>query len=78
MSAAFASNAAPERRGKHITANTVMEIDGDDATARTDFLFLLPSADGLKPLAAGRYFDTFTKDDGNWLYRERRITFIGT
>jgi ketosteroid isomerase-like protein len=78
MTAAFASTSAPERRGKHITANTVLEIDGDGASARTDFLFLLPSAEGLKPLAAGRYFDTFVKSDGRWLYSERRITFLGT
>jgi ketosteroid isomerase-like protein len=78
MAEAFASTSAPERRGKHITANTVMEIDGDAASARTDFFFLLPSAEGLKPLAAGRYFDTFTKKDGHWLYSERRITFLGT
>jgi hypothetical protein len=28
-------------------------------------------------LAAGRYFDTFVKVGGRWLYRERRITFLG-
>jgi uncharacterized protein (TIGR02246 family) len=75
--AAFAATSAPERRGKHITANTVMDIDGDTASVQTDFFFSLPSADGLKPLAAGRYFDTFVKADGRWLYRERRITFLG-
>ena len=78
ITAAFAATSAPERRGKHITANTVMEIDGDTARAATDFFFLLPSPDGLKPLAAGRYADTFVKVAGRWLYRERRITFLGT
>ncbi len=77
MSAAFAATSAPERRGKHIIANTVMEIDGDTANAQTDFFFLLPSADGLKPLAAGRYYDTFAKKNGRWLYTQRRITFLG-
>jgi ketosteroid isomerase-like protein len=77
LTAAFAATSAPERRGKHITANTVMEIDGDTAGVRTDFFFLLPSPDGLKPLAAGRYVDTFVKVGGQWRYRERRITFLG-
>ena len=75
--ASFAATSAPERRGKHITANTVLEIDGDTASARTDFFFSLPSADGPKPLAAGRYFDTFAKRDGRWLYTRRQITFLG-
>ena len=75
--ASFAATSAPERRGKHITANTVLEIDGDTASARTDFFFSLPSPDGPKPLAAGRYFDTFAKSDGRWLYTQRQITFLG-
>ncbi|HEY6623558.1 MAG TPA: nuclear transport factor 2 family protein [Acidimicrobiales bacterium] len=75
--ATFAATSAPERRGKHITANTVMEIDGDTAGARTDFFFSLPSPDGLKPLAAGRYADAFVKRDGRWLYSRRLITFLG-
>lgn len=77
LTATFAATSAPERRGKHITANTVMEIAGDTASAATDFFFLLPSPDGLTPLAAGRYADTFVKSDGRWLYAERRITFLG-
>jgi uncharacterized protein (TIGR02246 family) len=75
--ATFAATSAPERRGKHITANTVMEIEGDTASARTDFFFSLPSPDGLKPLAAGRYADAFVKRDGRWLYSRRLITFLG-
>ncbi|MGA7419498.1 MAG: nuclear transport factor 2 family protein [Acidimicrobiales bacterium] len=75
--ATFAATSAPERRGKHITANTVMEIEGDTASARTDFFFSLPSPDGLKPLAAGRYADVFVKRDGRWLYSRRLITFLG-
>jgi uncharacterized protein (TIGR02246 family) len=75
--AAFAATSAPERRGKHITANSVMDVDGDRASVQTDFFFSLPSAEGLKPLAAGRYFDTFVRVGGRWLYRERRITFLG-
>jgi uncharacterized protein (TIGR02246 family) len=75
--ATFAATSAPERRGKHITANTVMEIEGDTASARTDFFFSLPSPEGLKPLAAGRYADAFVKRDGRWLYARRLITFLG-
>jgi hypothetical protein len=54
-----------------------MEIEGDTASARTDFFFSLPSPDGLKPLAAGRYADAFVKRDGRWLYSRRLITFLG-
>jgi hypothetical protein len=77
LSAAFAASSAPERRGKHITANAVIEVDGDVASGHSDFLFAHNTENGLALLAAGRYFDTFAKVDGKWLYTERRITFLG-
>ena len=30
----------PERRGKHITANVVVDVDGDAASALSDFMFV--------------------------------------
>ena len=77
LSAAFAASSAPERRGKHITANSVIEVNGDVASGHTDFLFAHNTENGLALLAAGRYFDTFAKVDGRWRYTERRITFLG-
>jgi hypothetical protein len=36
----FESKQPPERRGKHLTTNTVIDIDRDRAHAMSDFVFL--------------------------------------
>jgi hypothetical protein len=67
----------PEGRGKHITANSLVDVDGDGATARTDYLFVRPTAAGLIPVATGRYHDELVRDGGRWRFRQRRITLLG-
>jgi 3-phenylpropionate/cinnamic acid dioxygenase small subunit len=77
LTASFSASSAPERRGKHITANAVIKVDGETASGRTDFLFASKGENGLAVAAAGRYFDTFAKVDGEWRFTERRIVFLG-
>jgi uncharacterized protein (TIGR02246 family) len=67
----------PEGRGKHITANSLVDVDGDGATADTDYLFLRPTAAGLVPTATGRYQDELVRDGDRWRFRQRRITLLG-
>jgi uncharacterized protein (TIGR02246 family) len=67
----------PEGRGKHITANSLVDVDGDGATARTDYLFVHPTAGGLVPVATGRYHDELVRDGDRWRFRQRRITLLG-
>jgi 3-phenylpropionate/cinnamic acid dioxygenase small subunit len=78
LTASFSASSAPERRGKHITANAVVEVDGDTASARSDFLFAHQGENGLAVTAAGRYRDTFARVDGQWRFTERRIIFLGS
>jgi hypothetical protein len=74
---AFTVGSAPERLGKHVTANTVVEVKGDTAEANTDFLFILPKPEGLTPFAVGRYTDTFTKVNGQWFFKKRHGAIRG-
>ena len=73
---AFSAGKDPARRGKHITSNMVIDLKGDHADVRTDFIMVKPSAEGNTVLAVGRYYDILEKHDGKWLYRERKITFV--
>ena len=41
----------------HVTTNSLVDVDGDTATATTDYLFVRPTTDGLAIIAAGRYHD---------------------
>jgi uncharacterized protein (TIGR02246 family) len=71
----------PERRGKHVCANPLVDVDADGTTARasTDYVFVARAADGsLAITSAGRYHDRLVRSaDGRWRFAERRIEFIG-
>jgi SnoaL-like domain len=63
-------------RTKHITHNTIVELDPDGLSARTRSYFTVYQATPQLPLQcviAGRYHDVFEKVDGAWRFRDRYI-----
>jgi ketosteroid isomerase-like protein len=70
----------PERRGKHVCANPVVDLEADGVTARatTDYVFVGRGADGgFAVTSAGRYHDRLVRaDDGRWRFAERAIVFM--
>lgn len=63
-------------RTKHLTTNTILEIDPDrrHATARSYFTVLQATAAlPLQCVIAGRYHDIFEKVDGAWRFCDRYI-----
>jgi uncharacterized protein (TIGR02246 family) len=67
-----------EARGKHITANSLIEVDGGTATVTTDYLFVRTTSAGPAIVAAGRYHDRLVRRGARWLFEERRITLLDT
>jgi ketosteroid isomerase-like protein len=62
------------KRHMHITLNTLIELDGDRATAESYQLALLvPNDDGAESLmvAAGRYLDRLERRAGEWRFLHR-------
>jgi 3-phenylpropionate/cinnamic acid dioxygenase small subunit len=61
-------------RTRHLTANSVINVDDDagTATARSSFV-VLQAVEGfsLQPIASGRYRDRFVRRDGEWRFTER-------
>jgi ketosteroid isomerase-like protein len=64
-------------RGLHVTTNSLIDVDGDGATASTDYLFVRPGPEGMAILAAGRYLDELVRDGARWRFRVRTITMLG-
>ena len=63
-------------RTKHLTVNTIVEVDdgGGTAEARSSYV-VLQATDTLplQPIITGRYLDRFARrDDGTWFFTERR------
>lgn len=64
-------------RGRHITSHSLVDVDGDTATASTDYLFVRPTPDGLTLVATGRYHDQLIRDGSRWRFRQRAISLLG-
>jgi 3-phenylpropionate/cinnamic acid dioxygenase small subunit len=67
------TNHVPHKRGKHLTTNVVIDVDGNRAHCEADFLFLNFVDGQITPAFTGRYTDDFVKADGRWLFERRDV-----
>ncbi len=57
---------------KHLLTNTILDIDGELAYARSYYTVLQATDElPLQPIICGRYHDTFEKVEGAWRFKER-------
>lgn len=69
----IASSGGNRPRRVHLTTNIVIDLDGDGATVRSNWLLFQNSAAGPVIGSGGAYDDRVVKLDGRWLFRHRRI-----
>ena len=61
-------------RTRHITANPIIETEGDTATVRSVYIVLQQAPDSpMQAIISGRYHDTLRRIDGRWRFVERRF-----
>jgi len=59
-------------RTRHVTANPIIELDGDTARVRSTYTVLQQAPDSpLQTIISGRYHDTLRRIDGRWRFVER-------
>lgn len=63
----------PERMGKHLTTNIVIDVADDRATAFSDFLFLRFQDGELAPAITGSYRDRLARVEDRWRIERREI-----
>ena len=64
----------PARKVIHAHANAVIEISGDTATARSNWIEVWNIRDGAAEVgAAGEYHDMLVKQDGRWYFQHRTL-----
>jgi 3-phenylpropionate/cinnamic acid dioxygenase small subunit len=62
----------PQR--KHYIANIIVTLVGRDrASARSDYLVIRESPDGLIPVMGGTYLDKFVKGEGGWQFARKEL-----
>jgi 3-phenylpropionate/cinnamic acid dioxygenase small subunit len=59
---------------KHCVMNSIVNVDGERATARS-YLVILQGGNTLSVSIAGRYDDQLVKIGGAWRFRERKVHF---
>jgi uncharacterized protein (TIGR02246 family) len=63
----------PRPRRVHLTTNIVIDLDGDTATARSNWALIMNTPDGPTIGSGGGYSDQLVKVDGQWFFKHRRI-----
>jgi hypothetical protein len=63
----------PRPRGVHLVTNIVIQLDGDRARVRSNWMVVQNSPHGPEVGSGGGYADELAKQDGQWLFRYRKI-----
>ena|SRR5687768_1014377 len=62
----------PNRAGNyHLMSNFAITVKGDTATAWSRWAFVVPGERGATIAQAGRYDDTFVRENGAWKFKRR-------
>lgn len=74
IAALMARSIPTEPKRKHLIMNSLIQLAGDRATARTSYLVVLQAAGGgLVPSVAGTYEDALVRTPDGWRFHERRL-----
>ena len=63
-----------DARGKHMISEPLITVEGDTATATTDYAFV---SQALTVMSCGRYYDEIVRQDDRWRFARREIVFLG-
>jgi len=64
------------RRGRHVSVNPIIDVDGDRARVASDFLFVRWIKGTLTIEMAGRYVDRCVRSDGRWSIERRDVEIV--
>jgi hypothetical protein len=65
--------AATAPGGVHLAGEPVIDLDGDTATARSNFFFVYGAS---REMRIGFYDDVLVRTGEGWRFRKRRCTFV--
>ncbi|AOB30920.1 hypothetical protein AKI39_09795 [Bordetella sp. H567] len=63
----------PGTRRKHFTTNIIIDVDGDSAGVRSNFLVVRDAPGGPAIAVAGTYRDRVVRLDGRWRFEQREL-----
>ena len=69
-------NVPPSPKRVHYTMNTIIAVEGDRATAQSNYLVILETSGGPAPSVCGIYDDVFTRTAAGWRFQRRRLIHL--
>lgn len=76
LRAAYAK-VVPRAPQRHLVANTrVTEWSQEQASAVSDFVFMVPADSGWRVMLIGRYHDTLHREGDKWRFHHREGSFL--
>jgi hypothetical protein len=63
----------PSPRRMHYVMNSVISLDGDSATAKSNYLVMVEGTDGPLPSVCGTYRDALIRTSSGWRFRRREL-----
>jgi hypothetical protein len=68
----------PRATGQHLLSNVLIDVDGDQARAVSDYTFVRRDASGVTSVVlAGRYLDVLVRTSAGWRFKDRQATSLG-
>jgi 3-phenylpropionate/cinnamic acid dioxygenase small subunit len=68
----------PERRGMHLTTDSLIEIADGEARASSNFIFVAAGKTTNIVVATGRYHDILVPAGEEWLFARREAEIVGS
>ena len=69
----LAQSVPPTPKRMHYVTNAIITVDGEQATARSNYLVMIEGADGPVPSVCGTYADSFVKTLDGWRFQRREL-----
>ena len=76
ITAVMTRNVPPSPKRVHYTMNSIITVDGDHATAKSNYLVILETPNGPIPSVCGIYDDVFTRTASGWRFRRRQLIHL--
>ena len=76
VAAVMTRNVPPSPKRVHYTMNTIIAVEGDRATAQSNYLVVLETPNGPAPSVCGIYDDVFTRTPAGWRFQRRQLIHL--
>ena len=63
----------PSPKRMHYAMNTIIALDGNRATARSNYLVMVEGSDGPVPSVCGTYVDVLVRTADGWRFQRREL-----